>query len=78
MMSKTGKLIIATGLFVCLVGLSVLRPPVFEQEAAALGGRYVAQGSRGHEIGICFQPSEAITAYLSFHIFGIGAPPTCP
>jgi hypothetical protein len=28
--------------------------------------------------GICFQPSEAITAYLSFHIFGIGAAPTCP
>jgi hypothetical protein len=28
--------------------------------------------------GICFQPSEAITAYLAFHIFGIGAAPTCP
>ena len=28
--------------------------------------------------GICFQPSQAITNYLSFHIFGIGAAPTCP
>jgi hypothetical protein len=28
--------------------------------------------------GICYQPSEAITTYLSFHIFGIGAAPTCP
>ena len=28
--------------------------------------------------GICFQPSVAITNYVLFHLFGIGAAPTCP